>query len=86
MPALAKTMLSDAFLSKSPHACSNLSANKLPAAALQAADEMKQIVTYGRDYFNSPWNYMDMASCIIIAMLFLLHTSRCVHYKFVRTS
>jgi hypothetical protein len=46
---------------------------------LQAADEMKQIVTYGRDYFNSPWNYMDMASCIIIAMLFLLHTSRRVY-------
>jgi hypothetical protein len=55
----------------------NLSLLLLLLLILQAADELKQIVTYGRDYFNSPWNYMDMASCIIIAMLFLLHISRC---------
>jgi hypothetical protein len=46
---------------------------------VQAADEAKQIVTYGRDYFNSPWNYMDCSSCVIIAILFLLHVSRLNH-------
>lgn len=51
--------------------------------AMQAADEGKQIVTYGRDYFNSPWNYMDLASCCIIAILFLLHISRLNHQLFV---
>lgn len=50
---------------------------------MQAADEGKQIVTYGRDYFNSPWNYMDVASCAIIAILFLLHLSRLSHQTFV---
>eukprot|EP00878_Enallax_costatus_P041031 GHUV01047478.1.p1 GENE.GHUV01047478.1~~GHUV01047478.1.p1 ORF type:complete len:133 (-),score=20.36 GHUV01047478.1:407-805(-) len=51
--------------------------------AVQAADEGKQIVTYGRDYFNSPWNYMDVASCAIIAILFLLHLTRLSHQTFV---
>lgn len=46
---------------------------------LQAADEAKQMVTYKQDYFNSPWNYFDCASIIIIAILFLLHISRLNH-------
>lgn len=46
---------------------------------MQAADEAKQMLTYGRDYFNSPWNYMDCSSCVIIAILFLLHVSRLNH-------
>jgi hypothetical protein len=37
------------------------------------------MVTYKQDYFNSPWNYFDCASIIIIAMLFLLHISRLNH-------
>jgi hypothetical protein len=45
----------------------------------QAADEAKQMVTYKQDYFNSPWNYFDCASIVIIAMLFLLHISRLNH-------
>jgi hypothetical protein len=43
---------------------------------LQAADELKQMVTYKKEYFDSPWNYMDVASCVIIAILFLLHVTR----------
>jgi hypothetical protein len=34
------------------------------------------MATYKQDYFNSPWNYFDCASIIIIAILFLLHISR----------
>lgn len=34
------------------------------------------MVTYKRDYFTSPWNFMDVASCAIIAALFLLHITR----------
>ncbi|KAI8473405.1 MAG: Ion transport protein-domain-containing protein [Monoraphidium minutum] len=49
----------------------------------QAADELKQMVTYKREYFNSPWNYMDVASCAIIAALFLLHVTRLNHQAFV---
>ena len=37
------------------------------------------MVTYKQDYFNSPWNYFDCASIIIIAILFLLHISRLNH-------
>ncbi len=46
---------------------------------LQAADEGKQMVTYKQDYFNSPWNYFDCASIVIMAMLFLLHITRLNH-------
>jgi len=35
--------------------------------------------TYRREYFSSPWNYMDVASCVIIGMLFLLHITRLNH-------
>lgn len=35
--------------------------------------------TYKREYFNSPWNYMDVASCVIISVLFLLHITRLNH-------
>jgi hypothetical protein len=45
----------------------------------QAADEAKQMVTYKQDYFNSPWNYFDCASIVIISVLFLLHISRLSH-------
>lgn len=48
-------------------------------SVLQAADEAKQMVTYKQDYFNSPWNYFDCASIVIISMLFLLHISRLNH-------
>lgn len=34
------------------------------------------MVTYKEEYFMSPWNYMDMASCVIISILFLLHITR----------
>jgi hypothetical protein len=44
--------------------------------ARQAADEIKQMLTYRKDYFTSPWNYMDVASCLILAILFLLHITR----------
>jgi hypothetical protein len=37
------------------------------------------MVTYKREYFNSPWNYMDVASCVIIAVLSLLHVTRLNH-------
>lgn len=45
----------------------------------QAADEAKQMVTYKQDYFNSPWNYFDCASIVIITTLFLLHITRLNH-------
>lgn len=48
----------------------------LLAATRQAADEIKQMLTYRKDYFTSPWNYMDVASCLILAILFLLHITR----------
>jgi hypothetical protein len=51
---------------------------------VQAADEVKQMVTYKQDYFNSPWNYFDCASIVIIAMLFLLHISRLNHQVIMR--
>jgi hypothetical protein len=41
------------------------------------------MVTYKREYFNSPWNYMDVASCVIIAALFLLHLTRANQQAFV---
>lgn len=53
--------------------------NTLGMLWLQAADEAKQMVTYKQDYFNSPWNYFDCASIVIISMLFLLHITRLNH-------
>ena len=60
------------LMSCADSACSYRSA----VLVLQAADELKQMVTYKKEYFDSPWNYMDVASCVIIAVLFLLHVTR----------
>ena len=49
----------------------------------KAADEVKQMVTYKRDYFNSPWNYMDVMSCTLLAAIFVLHITRASHQVFV---
>jgi len=31
-----------------------------------AADEVRQMMTYGMEYFNSPWNYMDCLMCVFM--------------------
>ena len=50
-----------------------------PTTLPQAADEVKQLLTYKREYFNSPWNYIDVASCVMVSCIFVLHLTRLNH-------
>lgn len=47
------------------------------------ADEIRQMVEYKASYWLSPWNYMDLSSCLNMTIITLLHLTQASNPLFV---